>query len=61
MDDVEQMEKRELDAYIKVLEDKSLALEIALNNLQKEKEALFEAHVKSLTDIYKIGEKYYVC
>lgn len=57
MDDVEKLEKQDLDNYINALENKIEELSQDLNNLQAEKEQLFNEYVSSLQLIYRIGEE----
>ncbi|MCD6135750.1 hypothetical protein J7J63_03450 [Candidatus Bipolaricaulota bacterium] len=57
MDDVEKLEKQDLDNYVNALENKIEELSQDLNNLQAEKEQLFNEYVSSLQLIYRIGEE----
>ena len=55
MDDVEKLEKQDLDNYVKALEAKVNELAQDLNDIQAAKEELFDEYVSSLHKIYRIG------
>ena len=55
MDDVEELEKQDLEKYIDALETTVNNLDKALAELRREKETLFDEHVNALYKIYNIG------
>ena len=56
MDDVEKLEKQDLDSYILALEKTVTELAEKLDTIRLEKEQLFEKYVDSIAKIYNIGE-----
>ena len=55
MDDVEELEKQDLDKYITALETTVEKLDKALVDIKLQKEQLFEEYVNALYKIYNIG------
>ena len=56
MDDVEELEKQNLDEYVAALERTVKELDDSLKRISEEKAELFDEHVNALYKIYKIGE-----
>ena len=57
MDDIEQQERNDLDSYVTALEDKISELAEALDDIQAEKEMLFNDYISSLAKLFDIGGK----
>ena len=55
MDDVEKLEKQDLNGYITALENKVNELALELDNEQQEKVQLFNSYIDSLHKLYNIG------
>ena len=55
MDDVEKLEKQDLNGYIQALENKVNELALELDTVQTEKEQLFNSYIDSLRKLYNIG------
>ena len=55
MDDVEKLEKQDLNGYITALENKVNELALELDTVQQEKEQLFNSYIDSLRKLYNIG------
>ena len=55
MDDVEKLEKQDLNGYIQALENKVNELALELDTVQQEKEQLFNSYIDSLHKLYSIG------
>ena len=55
MDDVEKLEKQDLNGYIHALENKVNELALELDSEQQEKVQLFNDYIDSLHKLYNIG------
>jgi len=55
MDDVEKLEKQDLNGYIQALENKVNELALELDTVQQDKEQLFNSYIDSLHKLYNIG------